>query len=180
MRIISGLYKNRRINFNNLKIRPTTDFAKESLFNILDNYYDFNEISVLDLFAGSGNISYEFISRGSKNTTAVDNNIKCIKFMKQIQSKLSIENFDIEYANSTHYLKKTKHKYDLIFADPPYNYKQTDYNEIINIIFEKYILNTHGTLILEHSKLINFDTHKYLHMKKRYGSVNFSFLKNGK
>ena len=105
---------------------------------------------------------------------------KTIQFMKTIQSKLSIENFDIEYTNSIHYLKKTKHKQDLIFADPPYNYKQTDYNEIINIIFEKYILNTHGTLILEHSKLINFDTHKYLHMKKRYGSVNFSFLKNEK
>ena len=84
MRIISGLYKNRRIHFNNLKIRPTTDFAKESLFNILDNYYNFNEISALDLFAGSGNISYEFISRGSKNTTAVDNNIKCIKFIFHI------------------------------------------------------------------------------------------------
>ena len=180
MRIISGLYKNRRINFNNLKIRPTTNFAKESLFNILDNYYDFHEISVLDLFAGSGNISYEFISRGSKHTTAVDNNIKCIKFMKTIQSKLSIENFDIQYTNTIRYVKKTKHKYDLIFADPPYNYKQENYDEIINIIFEKHILNTHGTLILEHSKLINFDTHKYFYMNKKYGSVNFSFLKNEK
>jgi len=180
MRIISGLYKNRRINFNNLKIRPTTDFAKESLFNILDNYYDFNEISVLDLFAGSGNISYEFISRGSKNTTAVDNNIKCVKFMKKIQSKLSIENFDIQHINTIHYLKKTKYKYDLIFVDPPYNYKQEEYEKIINIIFEKDILNTNGRLILEHSKLINFETHKYFHIKKKYGSVNFSFLKNEK
>jgi 16S rRNA (guanine966-N2)-methyltransferase len=178
MRIISGLYKNRRINFNNLKIRPTTDFAKESLFNILDNYYDFNNISVLDLFAGSGNISYEFLSRGAKQTTSVDNNLKCVKFMQTIQSKLSIENFNIIHINSIYYLKKTRNKYDVIFADPPYTYIEKDYEKIINMIFEKNILNTNGILILEHSKLINFETHKHFYMKKKYGSVNFSFLQN--
>ncbi|MAQ69515.1 MAG: 16S rRNA (guanine(966)-N(2))-methyltransferase RsmD [Flavobacteriales bacterium] len=178
MRIISGIYKNRRINFNNLRIRPTTDFAKESLFNVLSNYYDFNKISVLDLFAGSGNISYEFISRGSTHTTAIDSNLKCVKFMQKIQSKFAIDNFNIQHANSVFYLKKTQKKYDLIFADPPYTYQQNEYDKIINLIFEKNILNTNGTLILEHSKLINFETCKYFYMKKRYGSVNFSFLKN--
>lgn len=177
MRIISGIYKNRRINFNNLKIRPTTDFAKESLFNVLNNYYDLNNISVLDLFAGSGNISYEFISRGSIQTTAVDNDLKCVKFMQKMRSKLSIENLNIQYTNSIFYLKKTKKKYDLVFADPPYKCQQKEYDKVINIVFEKNILNTNGTLILEHSKLINFEAYKYFYMKKKYGSVNFSFLK---
>ena len=90
MRIISGLYKNRRINFHGLNFRPTTDFAKESLFNLLNNHHDLDNIFVLDLFAGSGNISYEFLSRGSKKTTAIDNDLKCIKFMQKIKSKLSV------------------------------------------------------------------------------------------
>jgi len=90
MRIISGNYKNRRINFNKLNIRPTTNFAKESLFNLLNNMHDLNTISILDLFAGSGNISYEFISRGAKNITAVDNDIKCINFMKKTKTELEM------------------------------------------------------------------------------------------
>ena len=87
MRIIAGTHKNRRIDFKNLNIRPTTNFAKESLFNILDNQYDLQSTSILDLFAGSGNISYEFISRGCKDVLAVDNNIKCVKFIDATNSK---------------------------------------------------------------------------------------------
>ena len=83
MRIIAGLHKNRRIDFKNLNIRPTTNFAKESLFNILNNHYSIENTTVLDLFAGSGNISLEFISRGSNNVIAVDNNIKCVNFIKE-------------------------------------------------------------------------------------------------
>ena len=108
MRIISGLYKNRRINFNRINIRPTTDFAKESLFNLLNNYHDLNQVEVLDLFAGSGNISYEFISRGVKQVTAIDNNIKCVDFMKKIKSKLLMKNLDIKSVKSIYYLQKIK------------------------------------------------------------------------
>ena len=81
MRIISGIYKNRKINFKNLNIRPTTDFAKESLFNLLNNYFELNNITVLDLCSGSGNISYEFISRGAKTVTCVESNKKCVNFI---------------------------------------------------------------------------------------------------
>lgn len=180
MRIISGIYKNRRINFKNLKIRPTTDFAKESLFNVLENHYEFNTISTLDLFAGSGNISYEFMSRGAKQTIAVDNNSKCVKFMKTIKSRLSIDNLHIRCINSISYLKKTQETYDLIFADPPYDFTQENYNNIANIVFKKNMLNRNGTLIIEHSKLINFETHACFYLQKKYGSVNFSFLQNEK
>ena len=93
-----------------MNIRPTTDFAKESLFNLLNNYHDLTQVQVLDLFAGSGNISYEFISRGAKQVTAIDNNIKCVDFIKKIKSTLLMKNLDIQYSKSIYYLHKTKKK----------------------------------------------------------------------
>ena len=177
MRIISGLYKNRRIHFQNLKIRPTTDFAKESLFNLLNNHFDLTKTKVLDLFAGSGNISYEFVSRGAEST-AVDNSIKCVHFMKQIKSGLSIENLNIIYGNVTSFLKKNTLKYDVIFADPPYNYTQKKYGDLIDLIFTKKILSKNGILIMEHSKFINFEEHPLFYMHKKYGNVHFTFLNN--
>ena len=105
MRIISGTHKNRRIDFKNLNIRPTTNFAKESLFNILNNHYDLESTTILDLFAGSGNISYEFISRGCKDVLAVDNNIKCVKFIEQIKQKLDLQILRIKLANVNSFVK---------------------------------------------------------------------------
>ena len=96
MRIISGIYRNRRINFKNLNIRPTTNFAKESLFNILNNHFDLKTVSVLDLFAGTGNISYEFLSREVKNVIAIENNIKCVNFMRKMKTLLNLETFNIK------------------------------------------------------------------------------------
>ena len=177
MRIISGSYKNRRINFNRLQARPTTDFAKESLFNLLNNDYDLNEISVLDLFAGSGNISYEFASRGSKQITAIENNPKCVSFIKTIKLKLAINQLEIILSSVLKYLKKTNNTYDVIFADPPYSYKQEQYNEILNIVSSTNILNRNGTLIIEHSKFITFDNHSWFFVKKKYGSVYFTFFR---
>ena len=179
MRIISGLYKNRRIHFNHLAIRPTTNFAKESLFNLLNNHHDLTEITVLDLFAGSGSISYEFISRGAK-TTAVDQNIKCFNFMKTIKSKLDMKHFDIILSKSISYLKKTKEKYDIIFADPPYKYTQTKYDYLLQQIIHNKLLNNDGTIVIEHSKLMTFDDNEYFFFKKKYGNVHFTFFKNEK
>jgi len=177
MRIISGDFKNRRIDFKQINIRPTTDFAKESLFNILHNYYEFEDLIVLDLFAGSGNISYEFASRKVKEITSVDNNAKCINFIKSTQHRLEIKNLIPILTNVSSYLNRIDNKYDLIFADPPYSYPQDNYNKLIERIFKKNILLENGMLILEHSKFVNFEEHKYFYMKKKYGNVQFTFFK---
>ncbi len=178
MRIISGTYKNRRIEFKNLKIRPTTDFAKESLFNILNNYYDLKKISVLDLFAGSGNISYEFISRGCPEIIAIEKNTKCFNFIKKTKLKLNMNNLTIILSEVNTYLKKIKKSYDIIFLDPPYNYEQSQYDQILENIFLKKLLSDCGMIIIEHSKFINFEHYPSFLNKRKYGRVNFSFLKN--
>ena len=177
MRIISGIYKNRKINFKNLNIRPTTDFAKESLFNLLNNSFELNNISVLDLCAGSGNISYEFISRGAKNVTCVENNKKCVNFIKTIKQSLNMEQLNIISCSLQKYLSITSNVYDIIFADPPYYWKKNQYDQFINKIFAKNIINQSGMLIVEHSKFINFEDCHFFYKKKNYGRVHFTFLK---
>ena len=180
MRIIAGEYKNRRIEFTQLNIRPTTDFAKESLFNILNNMYDFKKTSTLDLFAGSGNISYEFISRGCYQVTSIEKNINCTRFIKSIKSKLNMINLNVKTGLVKKYLNKTTQQFDIIFADPPYKYNQNDYNQIIELVFSKNILNLNGILIIEHSKFIKFDNSPFLFDTRKYGSVNFTFFNNEK
>ena len=140
MRIINGRYKNRRFNIpKNLKIRPTTDKAKESLFNILENMVNFNEIKTLDLFSGSGNISYEFFSRGS-TVTSVDSNIKCIKFISDVSKNYGMD-FSIIKKDVFNYLNSSKLKFDIVFADPPYNMPKNNYCKLIKLIFEKNIIS---------------------------------------
>ena len=178
MRIISGIYKNRKIKFNNLQTRPTTDYAKESLFNLLNNMYEFNNISALDLFAGTGNISYEFCSRGVTNITAVDNNKRCIDFIKKIKLSLNITQLNIVFTNSMQYIGRHKKEYDVIFADPPYSYNDKQYEKLIELIFKKKRVKENGTLIIEHSKFVKFTNHTNIFDTKKYGSVNFSFFKN--
>ena len=177
MRIIAGLYKNRRIDFKNLNIRPTTNFAKESLFNILNNNYNLEETTVLDLFAGSGNISFEFISRGCETVVAVDNNIKCISFIKGIKEKLNINNLMIQLTNVNSFLKKNNTFYDIIFLDPPYRYKQVEYNLIIKNIITNNIMNENAMIVIEHSRFIKFEEHSMFYNTKKYGRVHFTFLK---
>ena len=177
MRIISGDLKNRRVDFKQINIRPTTDFAKESLFNILHNYYELEDLIVLDLFAGSGNISYEFASRRVKEVTSVDNNAKCINFIKSTQHRLVIKNLIPILANVTSYLNRQDNKYDVIFADPPYSYPKDNYNKLVKRIFKNNILLENGMLILEHSKFVNFEEHEYFYMNKKYGNVQFTFFK---
>tara|TARA_B100001250_G_scaffold270070_1_gene233056 strand:+ start:1541 stop:2077 length:537 start_codon:yes stop_codon:yes gene_type:complete len=177
MRIIAGFYKNRRVDFKNLNIRPTTNFAKESLFNILNNQYDLEKTCVLDLFAGSGSISYEFISRGCKTVIAVDNNRKCVGFMKSVKDKLKINNLTIQLSSVHSFLRKNNICYDIVFLDPPYNYKQAEYNLILKNIFTKNIMNKNGVVVIEHSRLINFEEHSMFLNTKKYGRVHFTFFK---
>ena len=175
MRIISGDYKGQKIIFpKNLPVRPTTDIAKESIFNILNNKYSFNEISILDLFAGSGNISYEFYSRGVKDVLAVDSNLKCINFIKKESSRLRM-NISIIKADVFKFFK-TKLKVDVIFADPPYSMDTKKLHLIIELIHKNHFLKENGTFILEHYKKIDFSEHKNLIESRTYGDSSFSFF----
>lgn len=177
MRIISGKNKGRKIVAPaNLPVRPTTDFAKESLFNILNNHVDFDELDVLDLFAGTGNISYEFCSRGSKSVTAIDIDKKCARFIQQTAQKLDFKNLFIIQSDYRVFLNRTVKKWDLIFADPPYNMEKIE--NISHMIFENQLLRKNGILIIEHSQSIDFSAFEGFVEQRVYGKVNFSFFKS--
>jgi len=176
VRIISGKYKGRRITApKNLPIRPTTDLAKESLFNILNNFYHFDELKVLDLFSGSGNISYEFASRGSEDITSVDTDFGCVRFIKQTSDAFD---FSINAIKSDvfSFLEKTKSEYDVIFADPPYGFTQEQFEKIPKLIFENALLAEDGMLIIEHSTHTHIEDIECFSHSKKYGSSVFSFF----
>ena len=176
MRIISGKYRGRTITPpHNLRARPTTDFAKENLFNVLNNLVDFEELDVLDLFSGTGSISYEFASREAKSITSVEINSVHHNFIRQTARDLKIENFYPVKANVFLYLKSCAKKFDLIFSDAPYDLEGSE--EVISLVFERDLLNEDGFLIFEHSKDQNFSEHPNLCQTRSYGSVQFSFFK---
>jgi len=176
MRIISGKFKSKRLQApKNLPVRPTTDMAKEALFNILNNSYYFNNVAVLDLFSGTGNISYEFASRGTENITVVDANFGCIKYINSISKELDL-NLNTIKSDVFKYLEKTTAKFDLIFADPPYDFETDRFEKIADLVFEKSVLNDEGLLIIEHSKLTDLSNHKYFSHSKKYGGNMFSFF----
>lgn len=179
MRIIRGTLKGRRITPPKaLPVRPTTDFAKEGLFNIIENNFDIEELKILDLFAGTGSISYEFASRGAKQITTIDSNIRCIRFIKATTEHLNIENIIGLKADVFRFLSKSIQTFDIIFADPPYDIGQDKYLEILNLVMEKQLLQTNGWLIIEHSKKIHFPTLQMPYEHRKYGNVNFSIYKN--
>lgn len=176
MRIISGKYKGRRIQApKKLPVRPTTDMAKEALFNVLNNNFNFSGLRVLELFAGTGNISYEFASRGSQPITAVDGDFGCVTFIKKTATEFD---FDITALKSDvfSYLERCKNSYDIIFADPPYHLSQNDFEKIITQIFDHEILDEEGMLIIEHSKDTSLEHMIHFSFAKRYGGTIFSFF----
>lgn len=176
MRIISGKYKGKRLVApKKLPVRPTTDFAKEALFNILNNRIDFQESSLLDLFAGTGNISYEFASRGTQAITSVDQHYGCVKYINQTAGELDFS-IDTVKADVLKYLSASSLKFDVIFADPPYSLEQSDFEEIINKVFDNKILNQDGFLIIEHSKHTDLSNSEYFKDARRYGGSVFSFF----
>jgi 16S rRNA (guanine966-N2)-methyltransferase len=177
MRIVSGTHKGRQIHPpTNLPVRPTTDFAKESLFNILVNRIDFESTAVLDLFAGTGSISLEFASRGCPSVTSVDLNFRCAEFIKKVSDEMKFTTIRAVKANVFGFLGFCKVKYDLIFADPPYDMQNT--STIPDIVFEKELLNKEGILIIEHSRDLDFSKHPKFSEHRNYGKVNFSFFVN--
>ncbi len=178
MRIISGKHKSRRINAPiNLPVRPTTDMAKEALFNILNNQYYFDQISVLDIFAGIGSIGFEFASRGTQQITCIDQHQGCIKFLEKINTELGFE-IQIIKSDAFSFLEKTNSKFDVVFADPPYDLSQEKFQNIVDLVFNKDLLNENGLLIIEHSKKTILSHNSTFIRSKKYGSNVFSFFEN--
>lgn len=176
MRIISGKYKGRRIfPPKGLPVRPTTDMSKEALFNVLNNHFSFEGLKVLDLFSGTGNISYEFASRGSDNITSVDGDFGCIKFIKQVAEEYD---FNIAAIKSDvfKFLEKNKNSYDIIFADPPYALDQKTFDKMVLCIFDQNLLREDGMMVIEHSKYTKLDHLIHFSFKKSYGGSLFSFF----
>ncbi|WP_204344981.1 16S rRNA (guanine(966)-N(2))-methyltransferase RsmD [Psychroserpens algicola] len=177
MRIISGQYKGRRIVApKKLPVRPTTDMAKESLFNILNNQYYFDDISVLDLFAGTGNISYEFASRGTEQITAVDENYGCIKFINETAESFEMTISTIK-SDVFKFLEKTTQQHTIIFADPPYDFLTEEFARIPQLVFQNTLLEDEGLLIVEHSKHTDLSHLAHYSHSKSYGGNMFSFFK---
>lgn len=176
MRIISGKNKGKKIFApTTLPARPTTDFAKESLFNILNNYFYLEEISVLDLFAGTGNISYEFASRGCPNITAIDAHPACVRFIQKTAKELGypIRCFKADVFS---FLEKNTTSFDVIFADPPYDFPTEKLQQIEFQVFEKQLLPEQGFLIIEHSSKTDLSELAHFSFSKKYGGSTFSFF----
>lgn len=177
MRIIRGSHRGKNIVAPvSLPVRPTTDAAKESLFNILNNYFQEDEIRVLDLFAGTGNISYEFAARGAKEVVSVDIEEKCTSFMKKTASVLDFENMRVVRNDVFNFLKILKASYDVVFADPPYDLERV--KELPTLVFDANAVKEGGMFVLEHSGLHDFSAHPNFKEMRHYGRVHFSFFVN--
>lgn len=177
MRIISGVLKGRKVlPPKGLPVRPTTDMAKEALFNVLNNQVDFDEIRVLDLFSGTGNITLEFASRGVTNLVAVDQNYKCYSFLSQLVEDFKLPGIQATRDNVFKFIERSHEPFDLIFADPPYDLKELA--EIPNKIFKSNLLKSDGLLVLEHPSYQRFSSHPNFIETRKYGQSSFSFFKS--
>lgn len=175
MRIISGKYKGKQILAPaSLPVRPTTDFAKTGLFNILNNKLDYNALQVLDLFAGTGCISYEFLSRGAQSVLSVDQDAKCVTFIKKTFEVLKANNAKALQADAFKFLQNQKQGFDIIFADPPF--AMLKYEELISLVFTQHLLKEDGILIIEHSADVDLQSNYHITETRKYGQVAFSFF----
>ena len=176
MRIIGGSLRGLRLNPpKNLPVRPTTDLAKEALFNILQNQIDFEGIHVLDLFSGTGNISMEFASRGAEKVISIDRSIHCVNYLKDCSRQHGLLQIKTYKEDVFKYLNIESDKYDLIFADPPYDLNRIP--ELPKIIFERNILKDDGLLIIEHQSMQNLSNHPQFVEQRKYGHSSFSFFR---
>jgi 16S rRNA (guanine(966)-N(2))-methyltransferase RsmD len=175
MRIVGGTYRGRIFDpGKKFKARPTTDMAKESLFNVLQNSIDFESIRALDLFSGTGSISYEFASRGCTDVTAVEINVAHIHFIKEVIEKLGEKHIRVVKSNVFVFAAHIKEQFDLIFADPPYDHPK--FAEVADLIFRNKLLKPEGLFILEHSGQFDYSGHPNFKELRRYGSVHFSMF----
>jgi len=177
MRIIRGEQKGRRFSVpKTFHSRPTTDMAKEGLFSILENNYNFENIKVLDLFSGTGSISYEFASRGCLDITAVELNHKNADFIRKTSKEMNFEgcSFQVVQYDVFKYIKKADLNFDVIFADPPYELEGID--KLAELVFSNPTLSKEVWLIIEHSASTDYSVHPYFEKIRKYGKVNFSFF----
>jgi 16S rRNA (guanine966-N2)-methyltransferase len=178
MRIITGKFRGKQIHPPvNLPVRPTTDFAKESLFNILNNLVDIESLHVLDLFAGTGSISYEFFSRGSEMVTAIDIDSRCVGFINKTALEMKAENLEAVREDVFQFLKHPFGEYDLVYADPPYDMAGIDL--LADLVLNSPVLKGEGWFILEHSRDHDYSGHALFNQHRKYGNVNFSFFLKG-
>lgn len=176
MRIIGGTLKGKRINLPlGYKARPTTDFAREGLFNSLENELDFTNTSLLDLFGGTGAISAEFISRGGKEGVCVEMNKPNSLFISKLFKSFDIKSVRVVHCNVFDFLKVCNREFDFIFADPPYDLEALE--SLPDKVLSKNILSDFGYFILEHPAEYSFSTHPNFVKEKKYGTVHFTFLK---
>ena len=172
MRIITGIYKGRHFDIpRTFKARPTTDFAKENIFNVLTGYIDFEGATALDLFSGTGSISLELLSRGCRQVVSVELDRDHHRFIQECVKKLAASNSNIITlrADVFRFLKSCKQQYDFIFADPPYALKELP--QIPDLIFEKQLLTAEGIFVFEHGKDYDFSNHPHFLEHRSYGSV---------
>jgi 16S rRNA (guanine(966)-N(2))-methyltransferase RsmD len=176
MRVISGIYKHRHFEVpRSFKARPTTDFAKENLFNVLSNYIDFEDQSALDLFSGTGVISLEFLSRGCNHVVSVERDRMHHAFICAVMKEVKTQFCLPLRCDVFKFIKACHETYDIIFADPPYALREIP--QLPDLIFEHQLLNADGLFILEHGKDHSFESHPHFIEHREYGSVNFSFFK---
>lgn len=179
MRIIGGEHGGRKLNPPSKMpyTRPTTDIAKEGLFNILQHKIDFEEIKTLDLFGGTGNISYELASRGVKDLTVVEKDSSMYEFIKKTSNDWGLENFKVIKMDVFRFIDQCREKFDFIFAGPPY--ALTSIDELPELIFEKKLLNSNGWFVLEHTPRNNYKEHPFYKSERNYGTTIFSiFIEN--
>ncbi len=175
MRIIRGKYGRRRFDVpTNISARPTTDFARENIFNILENMVDFDDLDALDLFAGTGAISFEFLSRGCRSVTAIEKAATQYNFIRKVAQQLNCKNLQLVRGDALKYIETTLAKYDLIFADPPYDLP--DFEKIPELILGSQMLKPGTIIVVEHSKKHDFSHLPGFSDHRAYGSVNFSIF----
>lgn len=176
MRIISGKYGRRRFDVpRNITARPTTDFARENLFNVLENFEGFEDKTACDLFAGTGAVSFEFLSRGCKTVTAVEKAPVQASFIRKVAEILGDENLKIVRGDVFRFIEEDVESFDYIFADPPYDHPR--FEEIPGLILNSNLVKPGSVVIIEHSKNRDFSTLPGFNQRRAYGSVNFSIFK---
>lgn len=180
MRIISGIYGRRRFDVpSSFSARPTTDFAKENLFNVLNNLIDWEGLDALDLFAGTGSISFELVSRGCRRVTAVEKNNAHASFIAKVAKELKTDALQLIRGDVFRYLHAAPQEgFDFIFADPPYALPELP--DVPWLVLEGNLLRDGGLFVMEHPKTNDFSDLPYFYQHRVYGSVNFSiFVKEG-
>lgn len=176
MRIINGKYGRRRFDVpKNITARPTTDFARENLFNVLDNFLEFEELTALDLFAGTGAISFELASRGCRRVVCVESSAIQYAFIKKVAQQLQASELHPVKSDVFRYIARGTEQFDFIFADPPYDLPELP--RIPSLILDSFLLQPGGILVVEHSRKNDFSRLPGFMQLRTYGSVNFSFFR---